>query len=72
VTVACGGDNVRDAFIGWGDFDLVEVYVESVRLAHLDTRLVLLRPSVVTTGPAKPSWACPATACSRHPAPPPT
>lgn len=52
VTVACGGDNVRDAFIGWGDFDLVEVYVQSVRLAHLDTRLAA-SPSVVTTGPAK-------------------
>jgi cytosine deaminase len=51
VTVACGGDNVRDAFIGWGDFDLVEVYIESVRLAHLDTRLAF-SPSVVTTGPA--------------------
>jgi cytosine deaminase len=52
VTVACGGDNVRDAFIGWGDFDLVEVYIESVRLAHLDTRLAF-SPSVVTTGPAR-------------------
>jgi cytosine deaminase len=52
VTVACGGDNVRDAFIGWGDFDLVEVYIESVRLAHLDTRLEF-SPSVVTTGPAR-------------------
>ena len=52
VTVACGGDNVRDAFIGWGDFDLVEVYVESVRLAHLDTRLAF-SPAVVTTGPAR-------------------
>ena len=51
VTVACGGDNVRDAFIGWGDFDMVEVYVESVRLAHLDSRLAF-SPSVVTTGPA--------------------
>jgi cytosine/creatinine deaminase len=51
VTVACGGDNVRDAFIGWGDFDMVEVYIESVRLAHLDTRLAF-SPSVVTTGPA--------------------
>jgi cytosine deaminase len=51
VTVACGGDNVRDAFIGWGDFDPVEVYVESVRLAHLDSRLAF-SPSVVTTGPA--------------------
>jgi cytosine deaminase len=52
VTVACGGDNVRDAFIGWGDFDLVEVYIESVRLAHLDTRLAY-SPAVVTTGPAR-------------------
>lgn len=51
VTVACGGDNVCDAFIGWGDFDMVEVFVQSVRLAHLDTRLAFA-PSVVTTGPA--------------------
>ena len=46
------GDNVRDAFIGWGDFDIVEVYIESVRLAHLDTRLAF-SPAVVTTGPAR-------------------
>jgi cytosine deaminase len=52
VTVACGGDNVRDAFIGWGDFDPVEVYVESVRIAQLDTRLAY-SPAVVTTGPAR-------------------
>lgn len=51
VTVACGGDNVRDAFISFGDFDAVELYVQSVRLAHLDTRLAF-SPSVVTTGPA--------------------
>jgi len=51
VTVACGGDNVRDAFIVWGDFDLVELYVESVRIAHLDSRLAF-SPSVVTTAPA--------------------
>ncbi len=51
ITVACGGDNVRDAFIPWGDFDMVQVYVESVRLAHLDTRLAF-SPSIVTTGPA--------------------
>jgi len=52
ITVACGGDNVRDAFISFGDFDAVELYVQSVRLAHLDTRLAF-SPSVVTTGPAK-------------------
>jgi cytosine deaminase len=51
ITVACGGDNVRDAFIGWGDFDMVEVFVEGVRVAHLDTRLALA-PALVSTGPA--------------------
>ena len=51
ITVACGGDNVRDAFIGWGDFDMIEVYVESLRIAHLDTRLGF-SPSIATTGPA--------------------
>jgi cytosine/creatinine deaminase len=61
VPIACGGDNVRDAFIGWGDFDLVEVYIQSVRLAHLDTRLAM-SPAVVTTGPAAimglPGYGC--------------
>lgn len=52
VTVACGGDNVRDAFIGWGDFDPVEVYVQSIRLAHLDARLAF-SPAVVTTAAAE-------------------
>lgn len=51
IAVACGGDNVRDAFIPWGDFDMLQVYVESVRMAHLDTRLAY-SPSIVTTGPA--------------------
>ena len=39
VPVACASDNVRDAFYAFGDFDLLEVYTQSVRLAHLDTRL---------------------------------
>ena len=39
VPVACAGDNVRDAFFAYGDFDMLEVYAQSVRLAHLDTRL---------------------------------
>ncbi len=39
VPVACASDNVRDAFFAYGDFDLLEVYTQSVRLAHLDTRL---------------------------------
>jgi len=39
VPVACASDNVRDAFFPFGDFDPAEVYVQSVRLAHLDARL---------------------------------
>jgi cytosine deaminase len=39
IPVACASDNVRDAFFAYGDFDLLEVYAQSVRLAHLDTQL---------------------------------
>ncbi len=39
VPVACASDNVRDAFHAYGDYDMVEVYAQSVRLAHLDARL---------------------------------
>jgi cytosine deaminase len=39
VPVACASDNVRDAFHAFGDFDAAEVYIQSVRLAHLDSRL---------------------------------
>jgi cytosine/creatinine deaminase len=39
VPLACASDNVRDAFHAFGDYDAAEVYLESVRLAHLDNRL---------------------------------
>jgi cytosine deaminase len=39
VPVACASDNVRDAFHAFGDFDAAEVYAQSVKLAHLDSRL---------------------------------
>ena len=51
VNVACASDNVRDAFYAWGDYDALEVYAQSVRIAHLDTRLKS-SPSIVTTGAA--------------------
>jgi cytosine deaminase len=51
IPVACASDNVRDAFFAWGDYDALEVFSESVRIGHLDTRLAAA-PSVVTTGPA--------------------
>ena len=39
IPVACASDNVRDAFYAFGDYDLAEVYLQSVRLAHLDASL---------------------------------
>ncbi len=39
VRVACASDNVRDAFHAYGDYDMVDVYAHSVRLAHLDSGL---------------------------------
>jgi len=39
VPVACASDNVRDAFHAFGDYDAVEIYAQSLRLAHLDSRL---------------------------------
>jgi cytosine/creatinine deaminase len=39
VITACASDNVRDAFYAWGDFDMFEVFQQSIRIAHLDTRL---------------------------------
>jgi len=52
VPVACASDNVRDAFHAFGDFDAAEVYIQSVRLAHLDSRLGE-SPAVVTTTAAE-------------------
>jgi cytosine deaminase len=51
VPVACASDNVRDAFHAFGDFDAAELYVQSVRLAHLDSRLAE-SPKVVTSAAA--------------------
>jgi cytosine deaminase len=48
VPVACASDNVRDAFYAFGDYDPVEVYVQSVRIAHLDSQLAT-SPCVVTS-----------------------
>jgi cytosine deaminase len=52
ITVACASDNVRDAFFAHGDYDMLEVMSESIRIGHLDTRMAVA-PSVVTTGPAE-------------------
>jgi cytosine deaminase len=68
IPVACASDNVRDAFFAYGDFDLLEVYTQSVRLAHLDTRLadsvrvvsataadIVGRPGAGRIGPGAPA-----------------
>lgn len=52
VLTACASDNVRDAFYAWGDFDLFEVFNQSVRIAHLDTRLEAAC-AMVTETPAR-------------------
>jgi len=36
VPVSFASDNCRDPFFAYGDYDLVEVYREAVRIAHLD------------------------------------
>ncbi len=51
VPLACASDNVRDAFFAYGDFDASEVYIQGLRLAHLDSRLGE-SVSVVTTAAA--------------------
>lgn len=49
VSVACASDNVRDAFYAYGDYDMLEVYTQSVRLAHLDGDLAGSIRVVTTT-----------------------
>jgi len=51
ITAACASDNVRDAFYAWGDFDMFEVFLQSVRIAHLDTKPAAAC-GMVTSGPA--------------------
>jgi cytosine deaminase len=68
IPVACASDNVRDAFHAFGDYDASEVYIESVRLAHLDNRLgksvsvvtaaaasIVGRPDMGRVGPGSPA-----------------
>ena len=51
MTTACASDNVRDAFYAWGDFDMFEVMLQSVRIAHLDTKAGLAC-GMMTSAPA--------------------
>lgn len=51
VTVATASDNVRDAFYAYGDLDMFEVYLQTVRIAHLD-RCLDRSVKVATANPA--------------------
>jgi cytosine deaminase len=52
VRVAVASDNCRDAFFGFGDHDMLEVFREAARIAHLD-RPYGDWPRVATTTPAE-------------------
>ncbi len=51
IPVALASDNCRDPFFAYGDHDLLEVFREAVRIAHLD-RPVGDWPAAVTRTPA--------------------
>ncbi len=51
IAVALASDNCRDPFFAYGDHDLMEVFREAVRIAHLD-RPVGAWPAAVTRTPA--------------------
>jgi cytosine/creatinine deaminase len=52
VNVMVASDNTRDPFYAYGDLDLVEVYREATRIAHLD-HPVGDWPRAITSAPAK-------------------
>ena len=51
IRVAVASDNCRDPFYGYGDHDVLEVFREAARIAHLD-RPVGAWPAAVTRTPA--------------------
>ena len=51
IPVSLASDNVRDPFHAYGDFDMLEVFAQAVKIAHLD-RPVGGWPAAVTRTPA--------------------
>ncbi|MEM8718062.1 MAG: cytosine deaminase [Cyanobacteria bacterium P01_G01_bin.39] len=49
IPVAFASDNCRDPFFGFGDHDVLEVFEQAVRIAHLDTPYSDWIESVTTT-----------------------
>ncbi|NJO86233.1 MAG: amidohydrolase family protein, partial [Synechococcaceae cyanobacterium RM1_1_27] len=52
IPVAVSSDNCRDPFFGFGDHDVLEVFTQSTRIAHLDTPYGRW-PQAVTLTPAE-------------------
>ena len=52
IPVAVSSDNCRDPFFGFGDHDVLEVFTQSTRIAHLDTPYGTW-PQAVTLTPAE-------------------
>ena len=52
IPIALASDNTRDPFYGYGDLDLLEVFTQAVRIAHLD-RPIGDWPAAVSRTPAK-------------------
>ena len=49
IPVAFASDNCRDPFFGFGDHDVLEVFEQAVRIAHLDTPYANWIENVTTT-----------------------
>lgn len=49
IPIAFASDNCRDPFFGFGDHDVLEVFEQAVRIAHLDTPYANWIESVTTT-----------------------
>jgi cytosine deaminase len=52
IAVAVASDNVRDPFYGYGDLDMLEVFTQAARIAHLD-RPIDPWPALITRTPAQ-------------------
>jgi cytosine deaminase len=59
IPLALASDNCRDPFYAWGDHDMLEVFREAVRIAHLD-RPVGGWPAAATRPPAEVMGLAPA------------
>ncbi len=64
VPVMFASDNTRDPFYGFGDLDMLEVWNQSVRIAHLDTpysdwiKSVNTTPAKIMGLPSSKGFAC--------------